>query len=291
MRRTPSLHITEETLTQVLRRIIEDDNSVRYVPEILAKDILVAAKHHSINSRSISITNKAQEKAIERVFKSGLSEAHLFNRTLAMVRKTLKHRGITPIKEGDRNWGMIKDATALAITFCNDFGLEPKTGIQEYIRLGIAKMSKFSLNRFPMIHEGICMDYEATLLIHNDSHRDETLAMHTYYCEILLVRTGLPESYLQTPHKYLCFVKATDLCLERGIKVTDYVDAQFEGLAWTSNPPDPGQLIGENALRRFTKYAFAKSLKFGRAKKPEVSKDKLSAFINKYRNELQNDSD
>lgn len=289
MKRTPSLHISKTDLVKVLKKILDGDNSIEFNPKSLATEILVRSKPYSITNRSISISNQYQERKINRVLKAGLQEAYLFNKLLSMIRKQRKHRGIQEIKESDRNWAMIKEVTALAVTFCNDFDLKPEEGFKEYINIALDRMNKFSLNRFPMMHQNICMDYEAKDLILKDENLTLTAEAHNYYCNLLFQKVGVPDTYRENPTKYICFVKAVELCVKKGVKVTDYIDAQFDGLAWTSNPPDPSQLLGENAWHRYTKYAYANSINNNPKKVLPKNTEKLNGFIEKYGNEIFSD--
>tara|TARA_R110001599_G_scaffold15757_1_gene65330 strand:+ start:3580 stop:4449 length:870 start_codon:yes stop_codon:yes gene_type:complete len=285
MRRTPSLHINIKSLIQVLEKLLDRDNSLKYDSEILADRIMIAAKPLSITNRGVSISNQFQARRVNKILKSGLQETFLFNKLLSMTRKQRRHVGVKEIKEGDRNWGLIKEATACAADFCNDFDLKPSEGFKLYINTGLDRMNKFSLNRFPMMHEQICLDYQSSLIVDNDSNKDTTLRLHKYYCEVVFTKTGLMDTYEKNPSKYICFVRAAEICINRGVNPNDYVDAQFEGLSWTSNPPEPSQLIGENAWHRFSKYAYSNSIKLVTKKDKQVS-SKLEQFIKDHGQEI-----
>lgn len=288
MKRTPSLHISIDSLVEVLKTIRELDDSVKYNEKSLAKQILKRGKGLSITGRAVTISNQYQDRKVTKILKAGLKETNEFNRTLSMVRRTMKHRGIQDIKEGDRNWAQLKEVTKLAVSFCNDFGLDTKNGFTLYCTLAVSRMGKFSLNRFPALHEDVCLDHECLSLIDSDPNREITEEAHRYYCNTLFIKTGIPDTYENSPSKYVCFVRASEICKSKGIKITDYIDAQFDGLSWTANPPGPHQLIGDNAWHRFTKYAYSKNINL-KTPKQEVNESRLASFVDKHRNEIFSD--
>lgn len=250
MERVASIHITEEHLVLVLKEI----RQTRRGAEKLARMILIRGKIYSINERSLL---ENSHKAEGKLIKMGLSsrdDATIFSQRLMFQRRKLRHKGINIIKPGSKDWGMIKEATALANEFCTDFHLKQTDGYDKYIRLALRKMQKFSLMKLNMLHQGICHEFEAITEIEQDTNPEATEKVMDVYNRMMNERTGEIIDYQKNPEKFVQFLRVRHECKKRGIDPEHYIKAQYEGLEWTGSIPDPSQLMGDKAHERLVKY-------------------------------------
>ena len=80
-------------------------------------------------------------------------DADLLAQLIYATRKRMKHRGISPTEVGSKEWGVLKEITAHALDFANEFNLQRRYGFLKYVEVALAKMKKFNLNKFlPMYH-------------------------------------------------------------------------------------------------------------------------------------------
>lgn len=260
MNRQPSIHIIEKDIALVLQKLFESNNIVTKLNYTkLARQFCSISRPYSIVNRTVNISNDRIEKKALKLLSSSRLDSDIFANLLYHYRKSLKHRGITPIRPGSKEWDSLKFITSQAISFCNDFNLEKKEGFMTYIKLGLQKMKKYSLYKFNNLHEGICNTYEAMKELQLDEDPTTTLALYKYYTGYIARKTGVVNDYEKNLEKYVCFKRVREESEKLGVSGYDYIKAQFYGLDFTGGIPDPLQLVGEKAIERLNKFLF----KFG----------------------------
>lgn len=258
--RDPSLHIKKSDLKKVLKNIVNPfDNGLDH--DKLADMIFYQAKPYSVHSRTVTVTNDRIEKKAKKLVGASRLDADLLSQLIYARRKILKHRGISRIKPGGRDWEMVKEITAQALAFTNEFELTRKYGFTQYIDIGISKMQKFTLNKFPAMYEGICERYIALEEIKKDKDSEMTLEMYNGYCQRVLENTGIHEQLDKIPEKYVWFVRARQQAEDLNVSVNIYVKAQFEGLDFTKGKPHPVQMTGVKATDRVIRYCYKHDIK------------------------------
>lgn len=272
MKRVPSLHITEPELAIVIKGILDEDKSLSKNPPALAKLILQRAKSRSPLKRTLILSDELVEKKLKKVSSSPMMDALLFRKYLSITRITdYHHHSFKKIAEDSPLWPTLKNIVQNANLFCERFNLDKKEGYRDYIALALNNMPKsFALPKFLGVHDKIMLSYECKQEIDRDSRSKATKEAHDYYVRELAQKTGIHEPFTNHPDKYIFFVKVSELCSQMGIGVSQYIQAQVESLAWTGNYPHPGQLIGDNAKRRFIQYAYKNNINL--KKKPVDSK-------------------
>lgn len=251
MTREPSLHITKSKLLEILTKMGESD------PIYLANEIFKRAKVYSIHTRTVTLSNDKIEKKLNKLLKSPRANADLFAHLLYVTRKhKLKHRGISQIKPGGRNWEIIKEITGQALEFCEEYNLDYRKGFIIYIEIGISKMKKFFLNKFLGMYEEICERYEALEEINHDDDSEMTGVMYKHYNGYIMSNTGIFTDLKAMPEKYVYFVRARKQAKEFNLSPKVYIDAQFEELDFTKNAPHPSQLVGIKATERIMRYCY-----------------------------------
>lgn len=255
MRREPGIHITKKRLSYILLKMGYKDN------EEMVNQIFLRAKSYSINTRTIIVSNERLEKKASNILKSTRSDAATFARQLYLVRLDMKHRGISPIKAGSREWETVKQVAAQAMVFNEEFNLPQEKGFNTYIRIGLEKMKKFMLNKFLGMQESIFLTYDALLEIDNDEDKDMTHQMYSLYNQHIISNTGIHTNLKDIPEKYVYFVRARGIAEQMNISPKVYINAQFEELDFTKNIPHPSQLVGIKASERVARYCYKHNIK------------------------------
>jgi len=252
--REPSIHITKSVLNSILSSL--GPNS-----EDLTDTIFRLAKTHSINTRTITVSNERMEEKAMKIMKAERNDTDVLAQILYSVRKKLKHRGIVPIKAGSKDWGVLKEITSQALDFTNEFGLTRRYGFLRYIEIGLSKMQNFALNKLPSMYEGICERHQAMVEIEKDSDSTMTEEMYKYYCSKIIENTGIHDNLKEIPEKFVWFVRARAEAEKLNLSVKVYMKAQFEGLDFTKGIPHPTQLVGAKAKERVIRHCYKEGIK------------------------------
>lgn len=262
MKRDPSIHISKSKLLDIITELQgSQKHGVVYSSEVLVDKIFAMAKPHSIISRQVNVSSDRIEKKATRLLKSSRLDADLFARLIFAVRKQRKHRGISQIKPGGKDWDLVKEVTASALNFCEEFSLKKREGFIKYIEVGLTKMAKFNLSRFGNLYEPICETYEAIIEIEKDDNPSGTSELHDYYIRHIADCTGIYEDLKVLPEKYVWFVRARKEADRLKVPYAVYIKAQFSGLDFAKGIPHPVQLVGPKAILRVNRYSYKKNFK------------------------------
>lgn len=257
--RLASIHTTEEKLFSIISDF-EDKGMIvvqlRGGKKALVKRLMKEASKKQLTSRKLEVSNAKTKKKATSIIMSDKESAQLFAKLLVMCRRNLKHRGISLIKEGTKDWLYIKEAAALANDFCKEYNLEPSDGYTKYIRIAIKKMSKFSVNKFNSLNQLIFDTYQAMEIINSDPYSDLTERAYQTYCNIMFESVGWNTDYTDMPDKYVYFCSVSENCLKLNVEPEIYIKAQFEAFAYKNGVPDPTQLANAKAEERLSKYLF-----------------------------------
>ena len=255
MKRDPSIHITKSDLIKVLEKlaIIKDARTI-------VDKIFHIAKSYSIHTRTITISTDRMEKKAKKLIQSSRRDADLLAKLIYNTRQTMKHRGISLIKVGSRDWGILKEITAHALNFTNEFNLTRRYGFLKYTEIGLSKMKRFALNKFPNMYQGICETYQAMLEIEKDTDAEMTKEMYRVYTQRIIENTGIHDSLELLPDKYVWFVRAREQAEKMRVSVKVYIEAQFDGLDFSKGIPHPTQLVGPKATDRVARYCYKEGI-------------------------------
>jgi hypothetical protein len=269
--RKASIHITLDTLESILDKWFDGDTDTEALVEFIAK----SGKSKSLSHRLIldSLDKKTEKKVKNTLKYSSKSDSVLFANTLINVRRKLKHRGISLIKESSKDWEFIRQGSELAFSFCKDFNLSKKEGFKVYIENALRLMVRFNLRQLNSKHEQICERYEAMDNMTNDPNKEITEKAYEVYIERVYSKTGMAPKYKEKqPEKYLNFIKVGATCKELGINPKDFIVGNFESLEWTSSIPMPEQLVTDNAVNRVIKWAAENEVRIGKTSTVDKSK-------------------
>lgn len=262
MKRDPSIHITKSKLLTIVEELMsEQRHGITYSSKAMVNKIFIKAKPYSILSRQVSVSTDRIEKKAKRLLSSSRVDADLFAQLVYAIRKKRKHRGISPIKPGGKDWDLIKEVTASALNFCNDFELTKREGFIKYIEIGLDKMAKFNINKFPNLSEAIAETYLSMDEIEKDTDPQGTAEMHDYYIKHIAEYTGIFEDLKLVPEKYVWFVRARKEAARINVPGVVYIKAQFAGLDFARGIPHPVQLVGAKAIERVNRYSYKRNFK------------------------------
>lgn len=248
--REPSIHITKSQFEEILNTL--------EVYNFPIDAFFVIARKEAINTRVVVVTNNKTTKKVSNILLASKGDAALVADIIYATRIKLKHRGVRKIRETEpRNWAVCKKIAELCNQFCEDFQLDTREGFIKYIELGIKKMDgnyNNLLNRLSSMSEKISDLYSATLEMEDDSGNAK--AIHDYFIKRVADVTGIYESFVNQPDKYIHFVRLDKFLSEKGWNPTQFIDAQFESLAWCNGLPEPSQMYNDKAIERYNKYLF-----------------------------------
>lgn len=251
MKRDPSVHLLKSSFKKILLEL-----EVKNFP---LEEFFIKARAYSIDSRNIVTTNAKSNKRANNITIASNGDANLAADILYSVQIQLKHRGVKKIDENNRQWSLCKKLAEVCNTFCRDFNLELRYGYIKYIKMGFSRMqgnNRNYLNRLISMAQNISDSFQAIEEINHDSNPLETAIIHDYYCKVIADRAGFKVNYSQQPEVYVYFVRLIEFTLNNHIDPEEWVDAQFEGLAWCNGLPEPDKLIGDKANTYYTRFKF-----------------------------------
>lgn len=275
--REASIHIKESDLILVLKEVMPKYNfyasDKRYIE--IAKKLVVTAKTKSISSRSIYASNRKLEEKGNKIKLAGRSETGVFAQLLLLKRRKMHHKGLQLIEPSSPDWVNLKETCKLATEFCNEFGINIKTGYTEYLDIGMSLMKNFSIFKFKNLHSVICKHFESTQEIREDKTPNRTTMLYDLYLKKVSQKLGWEANdYKDNPDKYVCFVRAKELADKFKIRLDHYIEAQFFAMEWGDRTmiPDPHQLYGDKSIERVRKYCYEHNITIKEAKKVDFKK-------------------
>lgn len=273
--RDPSLHIKRSDLIKIIKDIgynKSKSDAERYVDLIMKK-----ARLYTPHSRKfVSKTKKSDDKA-NKIVSVSIKDAELFSQILLHKRKSLKHRGISQIKTGSRDWLTLKNIVTLANEFCEVYNLNKREGYIEFINIGIERMAKFMLVKFLNMGNSIIDIYGFKKEIEQDETPKQTEKIYSFYRAQIISKTGLVVDYSK-PEKYVYFIRVKNEANKLGIRGEEYIKAQFYALEWRNGYPDPIQLVGDKALQYLNKYLYEKGISLNKKTKSSIDWTKIKAL-------------
>lgn len=282
-KREPSIHITETNLRKILREFYDYEDSADDMIEDLVPFLMNKAYKLSLEKRSLIITNQTVANKVYNKVTNDKTDISLLANIIYSVRRKLKHKGIKPIDNTSPEWVQLKKLTPLINEYCESFNLSKREGYIDYTTRGLSKISSFRgyITKLYDMTESISLEREAWEYIENDTEPKLTKFIYDYYIQKINTVTGIPINLLDNPLKYSKFVEVRELLTSKKIKPEEYIDSQFEQLKWTSNYPEPEQLINDKSWERYNKYMYNKtSHKLGDIKEGKKNNDLVDVLKN-----------
>lgn len=250
-KRSPSIHITKSQFEEILN-ILEVDN-------FPVEAFFVIARKEAINHRAVLVSNNKNIKKVSNILLASKGDAALVADILYATRIKLKHRGVRKINESNsREWANCKKLAEVCNTFCEDFKFDTREGFIKYIETGLKRMTDYRnvMQRLLSMQENITNQVEAELELKGDKDPGFTKDIHDEFIKRVASVTGIYESYEHQPEKYVHFLRIHNLMDEKDWNVFQFLDAQFEALAWCNGLPEPSQMYNDKAIERYNKYLY-----------------------------------
>ena len=238
---------------------------------IYRKDLEELFKDYGINSSEImhAILNKAQENPVTRtalltnkktydaIMKTHSPKVEQFNLMLTTYLSAKNFRGARQILKTDRQYKTLCQIAKDAEEFCSTFMLDLQTGMQIYIKLGVGLAGKnYALNKFLYYKEGIFNRYANQEVVKNDEHPEITAEVVQEYIKQLKREKDSSFVIKEFMHD---FVYAAMQLVTFETTPYAWVKSQVQGLKSLEVVPEPYQIHGEGAAKRYLKHKPAKS--------------------------------
>lgn len=250
-KRSPSIHITKSQFEEILNTLEVDNFPV--------EAFFVIARKEAINHRAVLVSNNKNTKRVNNILLASKGDAALVADILYATRIKLKHRGVRKINESNsREWANCKKLAEVCNTFCEDFKLDTREGFIKYIETGLKRMTDYRnvMQRLISMQDNITNQVDAELELKGDKDPGFTKDIHDEFIKRVASVTGIYESYEHQPEKYVHFLRIHNLMDERDWNVFQFLDAQFEALAWCNGLPEPSQMYNDKAIERYNKYLY-----------------------------------
>lgn len=255
--RNPSLHILLSDLEKVLAKTGDK------TPKETAMLILRLSVPYHIKNRYLVRGNAgARKKAEKLIIASSKSDytVEQFNGLMASLRQQRGEKRVRNIVKGSSEWLMLKEITGLAREFVEMYEFEPvEEGYKTFIQVGMELMGKkFSINKYkfyaPKIHEF----HEAKVVLSEDTDPENSKIFWEIWMEIMQSHAGTTLDIL-VPEKFINIIYARQEADEADAEYEDWIEAQFEELAFLNAIPELVQLHGPNAKERYSRYMVKKN--------------------------------
>lgn len=250
-KRSPSIHITKSQFEEILN-ILEVDN-------FPVEAFFVIARKEAINHRAVLVSNNKNTKKVSNILLASKGDAALVADILYATRIKLKHRGVRKINESNsREWANCKKLAEICNTFCEDFKFDTREGFIRYIETGLKRMTDYRnvMQRLISMQDNITNQIDAEIELKGDKDPGFTKDIHDEFIKRVASVTGIYESYEHQPEKYVHFLRIHNLMDEKDWNVFQFLDAQFEALAWCNGLPEPSQMYNDKAIERYNKYLY-----------------------------------
>lgn len=264
-KRSPSIHITKSQFEEILNTLEVDNFPV--------EAFFVIARKEAINHRAVLVSNNKNTKRVNNILLASKGNAALVADILYATRIKLKHRGVRKINESNsREWANCKKLAEICNTFCEDFKFDTREGFIKYIETGLKRMTDYRnvMQRLISMQDNITNQIDAEIELKGDKDPGFTKDIHDEFIKRVASVTGIYESYEHQPEKYVHFLRIHNLMDEKDWNVFQFLDAQFEALAWCNGLPDIAQMYTDKAIERYNKYLYKYKNKKSLEEEPEV---------------------
>lgn len=268
MNREPSVHITKSQFLQLLEEL-----DIKAFP---VDAFFRQAARRALNTRAVVVTNKKTTKQVSKVLLASKGDTQLTADIIYAVRIKLKHRGVRKITEfHKREWALCKELTSICNQFAETYHFETaREAFIAYIELGFARMGKNNRNWLPRLvsmSDNIFGYYDSLQETNEDDNFQATNRIYEMFNRKIADATGIieTEELKDNPETHLHFYHLRKLLESQNWDAEDFIDAQFEAMAWCNSIPEVSLLYGPKAIERYKKYLYKHSN--GNSPEPKVT--------------------
>jgi hypothetical protein len=253
--RKPSIHISIDDFESILNKLDIDKFPI--------EDFFRLASSKSINTRSVNISNKKNANKMDKITLATKGDAYMVSDIIysLLIKKHIK--GIRKINETDsRNWLQAKKLAEVCNQFCEDANFSnTREGFIKYIEIGIASIHTLRnmLSKLIQMYDYIYDTYRSIQEVEEDKYSEKTKLIHDYYILKIANNTGITDSYINQPVKYVNFVRLNNLLRINHWDYHPFIDAQFEALEFCNGIPSVESLYGEKAIERYNAYLYKRN--------------------------------
>lgn len=259
--RDPAIHIRFSDFLKIYKSIDHTQDAEDIVDEFFIK-----ALPYRLKGRQVLNLKKKSLEALKRVQKTDDEFIENFLVILYDERVVAQHKYIKTINKKSSEYVTAAEIAANAQEFIQLFNLGEDDGMRQYCRIGIKMMGKkYGLNKFKYYNARIFSEFEQALELKQDSNSKLTKEIYKYYKG----KVGLSKIEFTSD-----FVYCRQVIEEEKANVSDFIDAQFEGLSVFGAVPEPYQLHTENSKARYRIFMNGKG-----ANKSELD-ERYRKFIN-----------
>lgn len=230
MIRKPSIHIYLSDLEYLINK-----NSGNLLNEIIRK----------------SKTNPVKRTVVLSNAKININDSvDLFNRTLEAERYVGGHKAVKQIFKTDKSYNLLVDISKDADDFCRVFDLDISEGFVIYCKYGLRVIGRnYSLNKFKTYKDKIFQSFERFQLMDNSPNIDFAIDCCNYYLDKVGIteESQLVNVWNNFGHD---FIYLADQIID-SYDFVRWIDSQFESVAYLNIVPEPYQLHGEEAMKRY----------------------------------------
>lgn len=275
--RDPSIHITQSTLANLLKTSLDLTEQKALS---LAKQLVKKAYSSRVKNRANIIEkDKVVSKKLKKAVQTENDYTEQFNGILTLCREQAKHNFSKVINQSGVEYTTLKEVTLIAVEFCKVFNLEFDFGFKEFVKLGFQFIGKkYALSKFKYHKDNIFNHYSFGLEIQSDTNKKNTEKFFEIWKEIMLEWSSM-EVEVNTVEKYINILYARQEADQAKANYYDWVEAQFEELAWLDVIPELTQLHGTNALERYERW----KVKNEKVKQEEVIDSPVESYLSKIR--------
>lgn len=169
-----------------------------------------------------------------------------FAKMYLAYRRGMKHRGISLIKPGNRQWKMLIEVCDEAIAFYKENNLEKRQGFKLFLDVAGQVTQSMRLQEIRRKADHIHEHFVALAIIEGDQNTKITNQIYDEYEKRYVVATGDHINIALEPLQLQYFVEAAELCREYKYRAKDFVGMVFNEFAWLG-VPKPYHLVGAKA--------------------------------------------
>lgn len=242
MVRKPSVHITQEGLFKVL-----EEMGFKFPSQGLKQVFLEKLEKHQVRRNLVfAPTTSAAAKINGKKVTDGAAQKSYA--ILAQLRSAGKAM-MRMIKPGQPGWPDVLEASQAADMFVQRFDIDDVDGGHRmYYKIAIDLLgANFNLKSLATQYERVCNKFQEDVDLYQCKDLNKVREMIDVY--VKLARLTKQQANGLTSQKIWfvrCYNQATDL----GIDPIEFINIQFDQMAWANINPTPKQLSGEQAFNR-----------------------------------------
>ena len=233
--REPTIHVKVHTLK-------------KFFGDFDEMELLKTLQEDRLN-RSVFKLDKRSRNSMVRAIDSDDSNVLKFQKIL-----TLKRSVFSKIEnKKSKNYTTLLQVVKNATEFAAIYKLNLDKAYNIYIDIALEKIGrKFSLNKLTYYNQHVIDQYKIISDVRSDYNKTGTNNLVKIYRKILLDK-GV-DFLVDKMTLLVAFVYARQDADSNNATYKDWIEAQFEGLDYLNVVPEPDQLYGENAVKRYKKW-------------------------------------